>query len=105
MSCPQGISRPAELSGRLGIPGLADEQAVGVIARQAARAVKDGDKVRSGASANASIDGKVSYIGDVQTGGIGSMSDMMAGDGVNTMQLSTGIGNIQQGVSAVAISN
>ncbi|MGH6961245.1 MAG: hypothetical protein ACREE7_12220 [Dongiaceae bacterium] len=66
---------------------------------------KDGDMLHSSASTSASIDGKNTLIGDVNTGSIGSLSDLMASEGVNTTQLSTGIGNIQQGVSAVAISN
>ena len=64
-----------------------------------AEASVDGDAVHSSASATASIDDPITIMGPVTTGSIGSLDASSTAS-----QVSTGIGNIQQGVSATAIS-
>lgn len=59
--------------------------------------------VSSSASAEASID-HVTIVGPASTGGVSGLSDLLGNTDVHTMQISTGSGNIQQGVSAVALT-
>jgi len=64
----------------------------------AADASVDDGNLHASASATASVDQPFSFSGPVTTGNIGDLGASTAS------QISTGIGNIQQGVSATAIS-
>lgn len=77
---------------------LAKNSARGAAAATAEASV-DGDTVHSSASATASIDTPITIMGPVTTGSIGSLDSSSTAS-----QVSTGVGNIQQGVSATAIS-
>jgi hypothetical protein len=76
---------------------LAKTSAKGEATAAADASIEDG-KLHASASATANIDQPITINGPVTTGSIGDL-----GSGV-TSQISTGIGNIQQGVSATAIS-
>lgn len=76
---------------------LAKASARGGATASADAGVQDGD-VHASASATATIDQPLSFSGPVTTG---SISDFGSG---TASQVSTGIGNIQQDVSATAIS-
>ncbi len=76
---------------------LAKTSARGEAAATADAAVEDGN-LHASASATATIDQPISFSGPVTTGSIGDLGSGTAS------QISTGIGNIQQGVSATAIS-
>jgi hypothetical protein len=76
---------------------LAKTSARGAAASNADAGIEDGD-LHASASATATIDQPFTFSGPVTTGNIGDL-----GSG-GMSQVSTGIGNIQQGVSATAIS-
>jgi hypothetical protein len=78
---------------------LSKSSAKGAAASASASADADveEDALHASASATASIDSPITISGPVTTGNVGSL------DGTAS-QISTGIGNIQQGVSATAIS-
>lgn len=59
--------------------------------------------VSSSATAEATID-HVTIVGPSSTGNVSGLADLLGGADVATMQISTGSGNIQQGVSAVALA-
>lgn len=96
----------AEDAGSLNLPAaifpesLAKTSARGATTGTADAGVEDGD-LHVSASAPATIDQPMTITGPVTTGGIGDIGNL---DGGVTSHVSTGIGNIQQGVSATAIS-
>jgi len=65
-----------------------------------AEAVAEPGRVQSNASAQASV-GPITINGPLTTGNVGGFPGIDGASG----QISTGVGNIQQGVSAVAILN
>jgi hypothetical protein len=77
---------------------LAKASAKGGEAAAAADASIEDGNLHASASATARIDGPITINGPVTTGGIGDLGSGTAS------QISTGIGNIQQGVQATAIS-
>jgi hypothetical protein len=92
----------ADDGGSLNLPAaispesLAKNSAKGEAAAAADAGVEDGN-VHASASATASVDDPFTFTGPVSTGSIGDLSG-------GSNQISTGIGNIQQGVQATAIS-
>lgn len=76
---------------------LAKESARGEPVNGEAEAIAEIDDAQANASAQATV-GPITINGPLTTGNIGSFPD-------GTGQISTGIGNIQQGVSAVVILN
>lgn len=60
-------------------------------------------KISSQASADASIE-NVTIVGPTTTGGVSGLTDLIGDTNAATLQISTGSGNIQQGVQAVALS-
>ena len=60
-------------------------------------------QLSSQASADASIE-NVTIVGPATTGGISGLSELIGDTEATTLQISTGSGNIQQGVQAVALS-
>jgi hypothetical protein len=76
---------------------LAKESARGEPVNAESEAVAEADQAQANASAQATV-GPITINGPVTTGNVGSFPD-------GTGQISTGIGNIQQGVSAVVILN
>jgi len=89
------------LASEMSPAALATTTARGTDASANSAADVNGDErnLHSQASANASIDGPL-VIGPATTGDIGTLQ----GAQPSFLQMSTGIGNIQQGVSAVAVS-
>jgi hypothetical protein len=93
----------ADDAGSLNLPtaispeSLAKTSAKGEATAAADASVEDGN-LHASASATASIDQPITINGPVTTGSIGDL-----GRG-GTSQISTGIGNIQQGVQATAFS-
>jgi hypothetical protein len=93
----------ADDAGSLNLPApispesLAKASARGEATAAADASVEDGN-LHASASATATIDQPLSFNGPVTTGSIGDIGSGTAS------QISTGIGNIQQGVSATAIS-
>jgi hypothetical protein len=85
---------------------LPDAMSPEALAKESARgegqadATADTDQVHVNASAQASV-GPITIGGPITTGNIGSFPGIDGASG----QVSTGFGNIQQGVSAVAIAN
>lgn len=88
-----GLNLPAAISPEM----LAKTSAKGEAAAAADASVEDGN-LHASASATASIDDPITINGPVTTGNI---SDLGSG---TASQISTGIGNIQQGVQATAMS-
>jgi hypothetical protein len=76
---------------------LAKESARGEPADAEADALAEADQAHANASAQATV-GPITINGPLTTGNVGTFPE-------GTSQISTGIGNIQQGVSAVAIVN
>jgi hypothetical protein len=76
---------------------LAKTSAKGEAAAAADAGIEDGN-LHASASATATIDDPITINGPVTTGSIGDLGSGTAS------QISTGIGNIQQGVQATAIS-
>jgi hypothetical protein len=76
---------------------LAKTSARGTASATADAGVEDGD-VHASAGATASIDDSLTINAPITTGSISGI------DSGSASQISTGIGNIQQGVSATAIS-
>jgi hypothetical protein len=76
---------------------LAKESARGEPVDADAEATAEVDQAQANASAQATV-GPITINGPLTTGNVGSFPD-------GTGQVSTGIGNIQQGVSAVVILN
>lgn len=70
-------------------------------ATSAADAGVDDGSLHASASATATIDQPIVINGAVNTGSVGNLGTLDSGV---TAQISTGVGNIQQGVSATAIS-
>jgi hypothetical protein len=93
----------ADDAGSLNLPtaispeSLAKTSAKGEAAAAADAAVEDGN-LHASASATATIDQPITINGPVSTGDIGDLG------GGTASQISTGIGNIQQGVQATAFS-
>src|SRR5882672_11787936 len=93
----------ADDDGSLNLPtpispeSLAKDSARGEAAAAADAGVEDGN-VHASASATATVDQPFNFSGPVTTGSIGDIGSGSAS------QVSTGFGNIQQGVSATAIS-
>ena len=96
----------ADDAGSLNLPtaisteSLAKTSARGEATAAADAGVDDGN-LHASASATATIDQPIVINGPVTTGGVGDLGTLDSGV---TSQISTGIGNIQQGVSATAIS-
>jgi hypothetical protein len=93
-------SRSLALPAAMSPEALAKESARGGSPDAEADATVKVDQAQSNASAQATV-GPVSIVGPVTTG---SVSNFPGIDGASG-QVSTGIGNIQQGVSAVLIIN
>jgi hypothetical protein len=98
-----GSAAIADESASLALPAamapeeLAKESARGEPASGDAEAVAEIDDARANASAQATV-GPITINGPLTTGNVGTFPE-------GTGQISTGIGNIQQGVSAVVILN
>jgi hypothetical protein len=101
-----GTSAALADEGKLTLPAamspeaLAKASARGGTANAEAEAVAEPGHVQSNASAQASV-GPIMITGPLTTGNVGGFPGIDGASG----QISTGVGNIQQGVSAVAILN
>lgn len=89
---------PLPLPAAMSPEALAKESARGESAE--ADAAAKVDQAQSNASAQATV-GPISIVGPITTGSVSSLPGIDGASG----QFSTGIGNIQQGVSAVVIVN
>lgn len=96
-AAPAGADDGDQLSlpGAIGADDLSQETARGE--------EQEPQKISSQASADASID-NVTIIGPSTTGGVSGLSELIGDTNAATLQISTGSGNIQQGVSAVALA-
>jgi hypothetical protein len=93
-------SRSLPLPTAMSPEALAKESARGGSPDAEADATVKVDQAQSNASAQATV-GPISIVDPVTTGNVGSFPGVSGASG----QVSTGIGNIQQGVSAVLIIN
>jgi hypothetical protein len=93
-------SRSLALPAAMSPEALAKESARGESPDAEAEATAQVDQEQSNASAQATV-GPISIVRPVATGNVGTFPGIAGASG----QVSTGIGNIQQGVSAVLIVN